>query len=121
MSPQGIPHPPYIGVTGFMNDNEVHGVLEVFDESVSARLMVGVLVSDTTLGGQSNKHSHSFPKREEISNIFVDDPRVLNLLHFNTHNRDELLAQLRTGMKYGGPNCHGFQLNVAWPNPDVLC
>jgi hypothetical protein len=45
---------------------------------------------------------------------------LLNLIHFNTNQEDELLNDLETIQDRAGPNCHGFQLNLAWPDPRVL-
>ncbi len=49
-----------------------------------------------------------------------EQPLALNLLHYNTHDPSMLYPQLLKAMAYGGPNCHGFQLNVAWPDRDEI-
>ncbi len=121
MSPKTITHLPYVGVTGFMNREEVNELLNGFEGiGLDAKVMVGVLISDTTLGGKLNKHPHSFPKREDIATIFTDHNVALNLLHYNTHDTTDLASQLVEAMKWGGPNCQGFQLNIAWPDPGEL-
>ncbi len=123
MVPVDKKHPPYVGVTGFMNQREVGRVYRAIQPDCPAKLMVGVLLSDKTLRGELNSHPSSFPRREDIANIFQPSgtqPLALNLLHYNTHDTSALYSQLLKAMQYGGPNCHGFQLNVAWPDREAI-
>lgn len=108
---------PFIGVTGFMSQSEVREALKSVPHNAKHRLMVGVLVSDRTLAGLSNKWPRRYPTTGNVADIFVDDPRVLNLIHYNTHNPDTLYDDLMNMTELvGGRNLHGFQLNVTWPN-----
>ncbi len=111
---------PYIGVTGFMSREQVEAALVDFPFSPFIKLMVGVLVSDKTLSGVPNSYPNSFPRPDDIADIFVDDPRVLNLVHYNTHDQKGLARQLDTVFEIAGPNCHGAQLNISWPNVEEL-
>lgn len=106
---------PYIGVTGFMTRAEVVHALEVVPEGSTRRMMIGLLMGEKTLGGETNKHPGRYPKRENAGDIFIDDPRALNLVHFNTENPENLVEQLVEVIKYVGPHLDGFQLNIAWP------
>ncbi len=111
---------PYIGVTGFRTRREVQTVLEVVPHGAKRRLMVGVLASSKTLQGGQGKYPGRTPRVEEIADIFNDDPRALNLIHYNTGDRQGLPEQLARLIELGGPNLHGFQLNIAWPDPTQL-
>lgn len=113
---------PYVGVTGFMTAKEVMIVLDncLTPDEARAKVMVGVLASDTTLSGKKNNHPRQYPLREDIEDIFNDNPLALNLVHYNTHSEDNLLEQLMRAYQYGGKNCHGLQLNIAWPDIHVL-
>lgn len=106
---------PYVGVTGFMSCAEVTEALAIVPRESARRLMVGVLMSSKTLLGQTNKWSGRYPKKEAIANILVDDPRVLNLIHYNTDDPETLCVQLAEITELSGPNLDGFQLNIAWP------
>jgi hypothetical protein len=110
---------PYIGITGFMSRQEVQQVLAVFPEHSPYLAMVGVLVSDKTLR-KTPSNPKRYPKGENLKNIFTNHPRALNLLHFNTKEPEWLLDDLCVAHEWAGPLCHGFQLNVAWPNPAAL-
>src|SRR3989338_4547363 len=106
---------PYIGVTGFMSRAEVNEALSVVPQDSTHRLMVGVLMSSKTLAGQTNKWPGRYPKKEAVADIFVDDSRALNLVHFNTDEPETLCSQLEEITAFAGPYLDGFQLNMAWP------
>ncbi len=107
---------PYIGVTGFMSRDEVLKALEVVPKKSTHRLMAGVLMSSKTLDGLTNKYPGRYPQRDQIADILVDDPRALNLVHYNTDKPETLFRQLTKISKLAGPNLDGFQLNIAWPS-----
>lgn len=107
---------PYIGVTGFMSRAEVNEALAMVPEGSTHRLMVGVLVSSKTFAGLPNKWPGRYPKKEVAADIFIDDPRALNLIHYNTDNRDQLHHELVEITRFIGPDrFDGFQINMRWP------
>jgi hypothetical protein len=112
----------YIGVTGFMSAAEVQAALEAFPVC-GRRLMVGALASHKTLYGDGNSKPLRYPRPEAIADIFLPDPRCLNLIHYATggeaHARG-LAAALIDAFEHGWPNCHGLQVNAVWPNPDAF-
>jgi len=103
----------YVGVSGFMRQDEVRGALAAFPDC-GRSLMVGVLVSAKTLGGERNKYPNRYPLVDDIAGIFVDDPRCLNLIHYSSDVAPDGGTLLRL-LDLGGPHCHGFQFNGAWP------
>lgn len=111
---------PYIGVTGFMSSSEVAAVLSVVPEKSRYSLMVGVLASGKTLLGGQGKWPGRYPPVEKIGDIFLSDPRVVNLVHIATADRANLSEQLQNVLALGGPCLHGIQLNISWPNPGDL-
>lgn len=82
--------------------------------------MVGVLANSKTIKGIPNKRLNRYPPPGEIGNIFQPHPLALNLIHYNTKERETLFDQMREVRSLAGPHCHGFQLNIAWPDPNVL-
>lgn len=106
---------PYVGVTGFMSRAKVIEALAMVPQGSTRRLMVGVLMSSKTLAGQSNRWPGRYPKKETIADIFIADPRALNLIHYNTDHPETLLTQLMEITELAGPHLDGFQLNTAWP------
>jgi hypothetical protein len=77
-------------------------------------------MSSKTLTGQTNKWPGRYPKKEAIADIFVDDPRVLNLIHYNTDNPNMLASEVRQIVELAGPHLDGFQFNVTWPDPSQI-
>ena len=117
MNPQS-----YIGVSGFMSRAEVDLALAAFPPA-DRLLMVGVLASSKTLAGTQNNYPRRYPMRDDIAGIFSDDPRCLNLVHYATGGEsdpEELADALYEAIRYGGPHCHGLQVNAAWPPVGAL-
>lgn len=111
---------PYIGITGFMKKVEVLDVLSSMPERCDRLLMVGVLASRKTLYGLGNKWPNRYPKAGDIYSIFVNDSRALNLIHYAADSADGLYEDMMALTDLSGANCHGLQLNIAWPPPETL-
>lgn len=115
---------PYIGVTGFTSPTEVKSALSVFPVSSTRLLMVGVLVSWKSLRNIPLKPrwQKQFPNPATIAEIFPNDSRVVNLIHFSTEEGQEssILADMLKIHEIAGPNFHGFQLNIPWPEIQVV-
>lgn len=110
---------PYIGVTGFMYRSDIEACLAAM-EGVPRLLMVGILVSLKSLCGKTTKRPRRYPSTRSFSDLFLDHPQALNLVHYNTDRPGSLAGQLTALMVMAGPNCHGVQLNIAWPDLDQL-
>lgn len=112
---------PYIGITGFMSAEEVSYVRFHTGDLHGRDLMVGVLASSKTLAGQPNRWPGRFPPIAKIRYIFPPrEEGVLNLVHYSTDEPASLQQQLQELRDVAGPHCHGFQLNVTWPDPCQL-
>ncbi len=107
----------YVGVTGFTTREQVAAVLPALRHNY--RLMVGVLVSQKTLAGLPNKYPLRYPKVADVADVFVDDPRCLNLVHYCSSTPPDV-DTLQKLADVAGPRCHGYQFNGAWPEPDAL-
>lgn len=113
---------PYIGITGVMNRAQSVAIsasaLNLMYNS-GRQIMIGVLVSSKTLNGEGNKYPHLYPSIKILPDIFLSDPRFLNLIHYNTDNplllRDELFKIIRL-FRERKNGLNGFQLNVPWPS-----
>ena len=111
---------PYVGITGFMSQDEILSVLGSMPKDSNRLLMVGVLASQKTLRGEKNKWPNRYPEVRRISEIFVRNRQALNLIHYNTKEPESLTEQLVEMTKLGGQNLEGFQLNLAWPSRDAI-
>lgn len=122
-------HTQYVGITGFTSQGQVNELLKNLpngfgktDSQIIRKIMVGMLVSGKTIKGIPNKWPHRYPTPDVIPSIFVDDPRVLNLVHYNTKESSPngIFDELCLIQETAGKNFHGFQLNMVWPDPDLL-
>jgi len=111
---------PYIGITGFMYRKEVTVMLGLMPENCSRKLMVGVLMNWETLYDRPSKLPNRYPAIREIPRIFTDHSAALNLVHYHSREQAALHWQLEDITKWCGPNLHGLQLNVAWPDQMTL-
>lgn len=92
------------------------------------RLHAGVMTSWKSLRGEMTRYDKVWPKPGEIAGIFVDDPDVLNVVHYADYRYGEpdenRVSQERTGIRAavarGGSCLHGIQLDMVWPHPEPL-
>lgn len=95
-------------------------VLNAIPANANRLVMIGVLASLKTMRGIQNKWPNRYPAMDRIASIFPDHPSALNLIHYNTKEKETLGDQLVAMTEFGGANMQGFQLNIAWPALDVL-
>lgn len=115
---------PYIGICDFPNREQALKTAEFFTElcathNLNRKLMVGVMMSFKTLTDQPSKWTEAWPKKEEVADIFIDHPAVLNTLHYADYNCQTSEWHLIQATRYGGPNLATIQLDMIWP-PDVI-
>jgi phosphoribosylanthranilate isomerase len=111
---------PYIGITGFTRNADVLTCLSAIPAEIERLFMVGVLLSSKTINGGTNKYPVRYPHYNSIKDIFTNDSRCLNMIHYVTDDKTKLVKQLLDAAEIGGENCHGFQLNIVWPDIDML-
>ena len=111
---------PYIGITGFMSRGEIELALAVLPRGTDQLVMVGVLASSKTLRGIPNRWLHRYPLMAELAGIFPAGRNTLNLIHFNTKDRESLFVDMCHVQALAGSYCHGFQLNIVWPDKGTL-
>lgn len=114
----------YIGITGFTKRDEVLSVLSVLPDNGNRKIMVGVIATWKSLRGVPMKPrwQKQTPDPKSLNELFVDDPRMLNLVHYSTEEGQEssLFDDMLDIHRRAGPNFHGFQLNLVWPDYEVI-
>lgn len=114
---------PYIGVTGFTAPHEVEAILEGVPHH-TRKLMVGVIVTWKSLRciPMKERWAKRTPDPALLADLFLDDPRVVNLVHFSTEkgHEDTILNDMLRITALAGRNFHGFQLNIPWPDIGML-
>jgi hypothetical protein len=101
----------YIGITGVMSRSESKSLIS------SARINGFFGSYKGLVWGQVSDPSQYIPQ-DELSNVFVDDPRVFNVLHYNSRAHG-LLGQIERLLS-NVEIADGIQLNIPWPDPAIL-
>ncbi|MFA6537634.1 MAG: hypothetical protein WCT18_04550 [Patescibacteria group bacterium] len=115
---------PYVGITDFMNFEQVKAMLAVFNQhkkiDSDRKLHVGVMMSFKTLHNLPTKWADAFPRKEEIRRIFSSD-ETYNCLHFvDYENRPDLWRTLVQAISFGGMRLDAVQLDMVWPEPSHI-
>lgn len=110
----------YIGITGFKTREQVEAVLTAHPADSDFLVMIGVLANDRSIHGEAIKNPRRFPTKADLGKAFIKHPKALNLVHFNTGKPSKLLDDMFLALHLAGPDCHGLQLNIAWPIERVL-
>jgi hypothetical protein len=116
------PYAPYIGLTDFRTRNEVLGMIDRFVSlphiyEYPHKLMVGVMMSYKTFHGLFSRWTDIFPKKEEIFDIFINEPLLFNMLHYADYTNTDVADSLVQAIAYGGPHLEAIQLDMNWPSP----
>lgn len=127
-------HPSFISITDFTSREQVVRLLRKFASGLflanrsecpqhDVRLGVGVMMSRKTLLGLPAKWASVFPRKEDVHSIFLKNPNVFNALHYVDYegeSGESLFENLRKAILYGGPNLDALQLDMIWPDKNVL-
>jgi hypothetical protein len=95
------------------------------------KIMIGVMTHPLALNPEVghgvpelDRVREVFPTREQLASGFIDDPDVLNTVHYadlyGPRKGQNLPENLESVVKYGGENLHAIQLDVTWPKPDEI-
>ncbi len=116
---------PYIGITDFMNYEQVMDMLKVFRKAQSLgskrRLHVGVMMSYKTLHGIPSKWQDAFPSKEKIASIFFSN-ETYNCLHYADYTLEDISVSksLTEAIFCCGVSIHALQLDMIWPEPSDI-
>lgn len=114
---------PYIGITDFMNIGQVMEMLAVFNRhkppGMKRRLHVGVMMSYKTLWGFETKWSKAFPSNGDVAGIF-GSAETMNVLHYADYTSSNVATSLARAIHFGGPGINALQLDMVWPDPEMV-
>jgi hypothetical protein len=114
---------PFIGVASITDGADAEALVDCFPGRTAWKFQCGVQVSSNTLHGRPSSQPNRVPPIEMIPQIFLDDPRALNIVHFYSHTPADTIGyrrDLQLVMEAAGPNCHGIQLNNRWISPSLI-
>jgi hypothetical protein len=117
---------PYIGITDFAARNQSFAMADLFTRVSRGfdfnrrKLMVGVMMSYKTLNNLPTKWATAWVPKEEVADLFVRHPAVLNTLHYADYNGVDVYNNLCRATQYGGREMHALQLDMVWPDPEAV-
>jgi len=118
---------PYIGITGFKSLHEVKSISRAADllglgNNKEYALMMGFLTSDNRLR-ELTKESHRSPAFADLPELLSAVPdSMFPVIHHHTDHPEQLGDQLSTifNVLYGENLCRAVQINIDWPDTDIL-
>lgn len=110
----------YIGFTDPQTPEQVRQVLHNVPPLTNIKLHVGMMTSRKKLAGQPTKYDRVWLPPEELSLPFLDDQRVMNVVHYADYTGLDAFDQIQQCIRLGGERLHGIQLDMSWPNPHQL-
>ena len=84
------------------------------------KLMIGVMMSYKTLNNIDTRWKIAFPRKEDISDIFVEHPCAFNTLHYADYDGIDISKNLIEATSWGLPSINAIQLDMIWPNPKQI-
>ncbi len=116
---------PYIGITDVPSSEWLFERLTVFqeegDREIPHQLHAGVMMSRKSLHGIATKYDAVWPKNHDIVRIFsMHHADVLNVLHYADYDGLTTIDDLVNAVRYGGHNLDAVQLDMPWPNLELV-
>jgi hypothetical protein len=115
---------PYIGVTDFMTRIQVENAKKCIQPASGRRLHVGAMMSYKTFHGipTENGWENIWLSQEGLRQLFVPDEEVFNVLHWADYGPtpQTTARDLITACKSCGPGLSGLQLDMIWPDYEMI-
>lgn len=115
---------PYIGMTDVPSADWLTWMLDRYIEAdgpKSGRMLhAGVMMSYKTLNAIETKWAAVWPKIEDVAAVFVPHPYILNTLHYADYEGREVVASLDLAARFGGASLDAIQLDMIWPDAEII-
>jgi phosphoribosylanthranilate isomerase len=113
---------PYIGLTDIAKLSQITTLLKALPVESNRRLHVGIMTSYKHQRGLPTKWAGIWPTPTERAALFIDDPRVYNVVHYADY--DELapttIGDLVAAIDDSGDNVDAIQLDMLWPSVNLV-
>lgn len=113
-------NPPFISITDFTTPQQVEMMLNVLPDDFTHMLGIGVMMSYKTLRGIPSKWNNAFPKNKDVERIFMDLPKVFNVLHYADYNDDSSSEDFVAAIYQGGRWIDAVQYDMIWPSVEDI-
>ena len=116
---------PYIGATDFTTRAQVEEAKPCINKASGRRLHVGAMMSRKTYLGLPTASGWEKIWLDEAGRkaLFIEDQEVFNVLHFAAYGPDgpqTKLEHLLGATDSCGPGLHGLQLDMIWPDVELV-
>lgn len=113
--------PQYVGLAAPTTLSQVSALQEILSQvgwPADVRFMNGPMVSRKTLSGFPASNPAQYLPIDQIDQLMLPDARFFNVVHFNSDcpQLDQQLCEIIRLI----PGTDGIQLNIAWPDPQML-
>ena len=115
---------PFVGISTFTTPKEVEMAKRYFDQLPDRRLHVGAMTNQEVFlaNPEDAKPRRTLLTKEELQEVFTDGKNVFNVLHWKddgmypmTTSNDLIMACTKCG-----PSLSGLQLDMVWPDPEMI-
>ena len=114
----------YISVTDVRTAEQAERFRQAFLSARGAatgyKLGIGVMMSYNVLNGRPSRFTNAFPRPDELSSIFRPNSSQLNTLHYADYEGRDVKATLERVTRLCGPHLQALQLDMTWPDPNIL-
>lgn len=115
--------PNYIGVTDVRQVSHALNLCKLVEGS-SYKMHIGVMTNFDTMknGIPPEKYQKVWRPKSELAISFVDHPSAFNVIHYADYKRNDRTTTktLQEVYELGGQYCHGIQLDMIWPAPEII-
>jgi hypothetical protein len=114
----------YIGITDFAEREQIvrmsRHIRDFRAIGLPHVLMVGVMISYKTLKDIPSDWTPIWVPKSEADGLFLDLDNVFNAFHYADYEGVTDVEDLCSVALYGGPNMHALQLDMIWPEPQLV-
>jgi hypothetical protein len=82
--------------------------------------MVGVMASPKSLAGMPTRYDGVWLKPQDFPTVFLDDSRAFNVPHWADYKDRTTPEHLKQLMAHCQGKAHAIQLDMPWPDPDLV-
>ncbi len=107
----------YVGITDFETPEQVKRMLNNVTPMTRIKLHVGLMTSRKLIQNDETRWRDLWLPLERISEPFIEDPRVYNVVHYADYDKKDVTACIAKVLEAGGNRMHAIQLDMVWPDP----
>jgi hypothetical protein len=113
----------YVGVTDVRQVSHALNLCKLVEGS-DYKMHIGVMTNFDTMknGIPPEKYQKVWRPKNELAISFVNHPSAFNVIHYADYSKEgrTTAKTLQEVCEHGGQYCHGIQLDMIWPAPEII-